>query len=165
MRQFGSQGRHSLIRRSAPCRRNSDRHCERFAENGWSTQEVAKELAPLIGQTYESLLSKLNTKADTVELARGVTMEAANKIRDLQAIYGVTATRPWNWKPFPPVRNHSSLSFAAFWSAVIGYVNREGRSAYGVEQNRDKDLRGTPGKIHGAVNALRDVIPNDLPGA
>ncbi len=126
-------------------------------------EDVAREIAPILGQTYESVLSKLNTKADSVVLARGASMEAANKIRDLQAVYVVKKPDPGMSNLQLEIQTSRRYPLRNFAAPVIGYVNAAGTAAYGVEQYKDRELRGTPGKMHGAVDALKDIIPDDLP--
>ncbi len=128
-----------------------------------SPGDVAKELAPILGQTYESVLSKLNTKSESVVLARGASMEAANKIRDLQAVYGVKRPDPGMSDIQLAIQTSRRYPLRDFAAPVVGYMNAAGTAAYGIEQYKDRELRGTPGKMHGAVSALKDVIPDDLP--
>ncbi len=126
-------------------------------------EQVAKELAPILGQRYDVVLSKLNTVSETVMLANGASMEAANKVRDLQALYGVKKPDPGMSHIQVEIQTSRRYPLRSFAAPLIGYVNAAGTAAYGVEQYKDRELRGTPGKLHGAVSALQDIIPDHLP--
>lgn len=125
--------------------------------------KLATQLAPLLKVPRESILAKLNTKGGDVILARDVSLEIGGPVQDLK-------TRLESKQPelglanlqiqVKTVRQYPAGAFAAH---VIGYVNLRRQPAYGIEQYKDADLRGTNGKILGSGNALHDLIPIDLP--
>lgn len=127
-------------------------------------EELAKQMGPILGQSPETILTKLNSKEPAAILARGVPVEVGTAVQDLKTRLELKhpglglANLQIEAKP---VRNYPGRTFAA---QVVGYVNAQRQPAYGVEQYKDAELRGTDGKIHGAGNALHDdLIPFDLP--
>lgn len=125
-------------------------------------EEWASRLAPLLKQSRETLLGKLNSKSQSVILAQDVPVDMGASVQELKNRWlsknsdvlalQITAR---------PVRRYPAGAFAEH---VVGFVNAERKAANGVEQFKDAELRGTDGSIRGAGNALHDdVIPYDLP--
>ena len=118
--------------------------------------DLAKQLAPILGQPADKIYSKMMSEKPPVVLAKEVPATMGEAVADIQnqkGMYGlqVDARR---------VRVYPNGAFAA---PVIGYVNAVRISAYWVEQFKDTELRGVDGKISGAADALREVIPFDVP--
>ena len=118
--------------------------------------DLAKQLAPILNMPADKIYSKMMTEKPPVVLAKDVpamTGEAVIEIQNQDGMYGlgVTARR---------VRVYPNGAFAA---PVIGYVNAMRKAAYGIEQFKDTELRGVDGKISGSADALREVIPFDMP--
>ena len=119
-------------------------------------EQIAADLAPILGQTRDTLLAKLKTDANSVVLARDVPASVGDAVIDYKNrvnLFSMSVTAK-------PTRLYPNGSFAA---PIVGIVNAERNAAYGIEQFKDSDLRGTDGKIHGASNALNDPIPFDVP--
>lgn len=125
-------------------------------------EELASRLAPLLKQSRETLLAKLNASSKSVILAQDVPVDIGVPVQELKNRFlskdsdvlalQITAK---------PVRRYPVRSFAEH---VVGFVNAERKAANGVEQFKDAELRGSDGYIRGAGNALHnDVIPYDLP--
>ncbi len=117
---------------------------------------LARQLAPILGQSKESILKKLRTEVAPVMLAEAAPAIAGEGIKDIQKQRGMAGLVVTSRR----VRAHPGGSFAAH---VIGFVNTQRASANGVEKFKDTDLRGVDGSLSGASDALRDVIPFDPP--
>jgi cell division protein FtsI/penicillin-binding protein 2 len=119
--------------------------------------ELARQLAPILNQPAESILSRLTTTVTgTVTLAQKAPVTVGEEVQDLEkqpGMGGLTAIPR-------RVRVYPGGSFAA---NVIGFENTQREAANGVEQFRDAALRGVDGSISGAGDALHDIIPFDLP--
>ena len=125
--------------------------------------KLASQLAPILKQPRDAILAKLNSKNGDVVLARDVPLDIGGPVQDLkmrleskQPELGLANLQIH----VKTVRQYPAGPFAA---QVIGYVNLQRQPAYGIEQFKDADLRGTNGKILGAGDALHDLIPIDLP--
>ncbi len=128
-----------------------------------NADQIALELAPILGQPVNALQAKLDAKTDTVVLARGVSIEIASKIQELKRHYETKRPDPgfaYIDIELTTARQYPLRTLAA---PLVGYLNAEGKPAYGIEQYKDRELRGTPGTLHGAVDVLRGIIPGDLP--
>ncbi len=118
--------------------------------------KLAADLAPLIGQPRDVILAKLKSNVPSVVLARDLQQSVAEGVIDYR-----NRRKLLNLEIEPkPVRVYPNGMFAA---PNVGIVNVERHAAYGVEQFKDAELRGTDGTIHRSSNALNDPIPFDLP--
>lgn len=124
--------------------------------------ELASRLAPLLKQSRETILGKLNARGKSVILAQDAPVDIGVSVQELKNRFlsknsdmlalQITAK---------PVRRYPQRSFAEH---VVGFVNAERKAANGVEQFKDAELRGSDGYLRGAGTALHDdVIPYDLP--
>ncbi len=117
---------------------------------------LASQLAPILKQSAESILTQIITDSSSVVLAHDVPAfegEAALELEQQPDVIGLDVTSR-------RVRVYPGGAFAA---NVVGFVNTEDNAANGVESFRDTDLRGVDGSLSGAGDALHDMIPFDLP--
>jgi cell division protein FtsI (penicillin-binding protein 3) len=99
----------------------------------------AAGVAPLLGLPEAEVLdSASNTDRTWVELAAGVSVPTTRALEGLK-LDGLHLERV-------PERAYPLDETAAH---LVGFVNREGKSFYGVEEQHDDVLRGTPGAIVG----------------
>ncbi len=126
-------------------------------------QKLADQLSPILGQSREAVLSKLNSTDSPVVLARDVPAPVGDQVQDLKARSEVKEPRLGLASVAVEMSNTRQYPLHAFAATLIGYVNKERIPATGVERYYDRELRGTDGQLHGAVNALRDLIPMSLP--
>ncbi len=112
-------------------------------------------LCPLLGLEREWVVSKLSNKAvASVTLKRQVTRDVVDAVRDLAAetkgaLTGITF-------------DQDSLRFYPFGSAlsqVLGLTTIDGAGQSGLEQQYDKLLKGTPGRIVTEVDAKARTLP------
>jgi cell division protein FtsI (penicillin-binding protein 3) len=97
--------------------------------------EAAKQMAPLLGQTQDSVLRKLSERTGFVYLARALPAKAAQEVLALK-IAGVTGT--------PVMRRVYPRGELA--AQVLGEVGTEGTGLAGLEYSRNKLLSGFPGQ-------------------
>jgi cell division protein FtsI/penicillin-binding protein 2 len=97
--------------------------------------EAAKQIAPLLGQTQDSVLRKLSERTGFVYLARALPAKAAQEVLALK-IAGVTGT--------PVMRRVYPRGELA--AQVLGEVGTEGTGLAGLEYSRNKLLSGFPGQ-------------------
>jgi cell division protein FtsI/penicillin-binding protein 2 len=117
--------------------------------------QIARELGAILNQPPETILPKLSSK-EVITLARDVPITIGGPLQDLKEKWYLTNLEITS----RPMRYYPGGSFATH---VVGYVNLERQAAYGVEQARDTLLRGRDGQINAAGDALREVIPFDVP--
>ncbi|MCX7837944.1 MAG: penicillin-binding protein 2 [Anaerolineae bacterium] len=124
-------------------------------------ERVADALAPILGQPRHVVLAKLRSTDKNVILAQDVPHTVANRVQEAKerlekervALGGLRLQAHLK-------RVYPANAFAAH---VVGYVNLERNAAYGIEQKFDSILRGTDGWMSGVSDALRDLIPFDVP--
>jgi cell division protein FtsI (penicillin-binding protein 3) len=121
-------------------------------------ERVAQELAPILGQSSDTILAKLKSNDKYVILAQNVPQSVGGPAQDLKDRLGLGGLRVEG----APKRVYPANSVAG---PVIGYVNVLRQSAYGIEQYYDTDLHGMDGEITGSSNAYRDIIPFDIPSS
>jgi cell division protein FtsI (penicillin-binding protein 3) len=97
--------------------------------------EAAQRLAPLLGQTQASVLTKLSERRGFVYLARALPARAAQAVLALK-IAGVTGT--------PTMRRVYPRGPLA--AQVLGVVGAEGSGLAGLEYSRNKVLAGRSGE-------------------
>jgi cell division protein FtsI (penicillin-binding protein 3) len=96
---------------------------------------AARQLAPLLGQTQSSVLTKLSERTGFVYLARALPAKAAQAVLALK-IAGVTGT-PVMRRVYP----RGSLA-----AQVLGVVGTEGAGLAGLEYSRNDVLAGRSGQ-------------------
>jgi cell division protein FtsI (penicillin-binding protein 3) len=97
--------------------------------------EAAKQLAPLLGQSQGSVLSKLSERSGFVYLARALPAQAAQAVLALK-IAGVSGT--------PAMRRVYPRGTLA--AQVLGEVGTEGTGLSGIEYSRNALLSGRSGE-------------------
>ncbi|MBI5303117.1 MAG: penicillin-binding protein 2 [Chloroflexi bacterium] len=117
--------------------------------------KIAGELAAVLGQPIGTVVGKLQSdKPDW--LARDVTAPVGEAIIALKEKYKLTnleiETRLTRYYPA-----------GALAGPVVGFVNVERKPSSGVEASLHKELTGKPGKLNAVGDAMRDVIPFDVP--
>jgi cell division protein FtsI (penicillin-binding protein 3) len=108
---------------------------------------AAQRLAPLLGQTQESVLSKLSERAGFVYLARALPAKQAEALLALK-IPGVAGT--------PVMRRVYPRGTLA--AQVLGLVGTEGKGLAGIEYSRDALLRGRSGQRRVISDALGQPV-------
>lgn len=124
-------------------------------------ERVADALAPILGQPRNAVLAKLRSTDKNVILAQDVPHTVASRVQEAKERLekervGLGGLRLQAYLK----RVYPANAFAAH---VVGYVNLERNAAYGIEQKFDSVLRGTDGWMSGVSDALRDLIPFDVP--
>ncbi len=124
-------------------------------------QEFISQVAPLLRQSPETILAKLNSNENLVVLAKDVGVDIGGPIVELK---NRLASKNTDFNSlvveFRPARQYPAGAFAA---PLIGFVNAERHAANGIELFKDADLKGSDGLLRGAGNALHDeVIPYDF---
>lgn len=127
----------------------ADAECPPGATRPCSPATVARALAPLLGQPVAELTEKLSRDSAFVYLARGLDPEVGNRVRDLRLV-GVDVEPE-------PQRLHPGGDLAA---NVVGFTNREGKGAAGVESGWEKVLTGRDGRSVAEVDRGGRVIPS-----
>jgi cell division protein FtsI/penicillin-binding protein 2 len=118
--------------------------------------ELARQLAPILNRSTESILAQMTAVTGTIKLAVNAPVIVGEAVLDLQkqpGMGGLSAT-PRRVRVYPG---------GPFAANVIGFENTVRVAANGVEKFRDSALRGVDGNISGAGDALHDIIPFDLP--
>ena len=112
-------------------------------------QGTARQLAPYLNISAESI-SKLieNAKSSSVWLARGLTLEAADAIRDLR-LPGIRLVKR-------PQRYYPQGSLAAH---VLGIAGADNQGLEGIEYYYEEILRGVQGKQYTERDASQAAIP------
>ncbi len=125
--------------------------------------QLSTELAPILGQPREAILSKLQSQDSSVTLVRDAPAQVGDRVQDLKTRLEVQQPRLGLASVTVEITNTREYPLRAFAAPVIGYVNKQRVAATGIEQYFDTELRGTNGKVHGEVDALRDLIPVNPP--
>ncbi|HEY7934678.1 MAG TPA: penicillin-binding protein 2 [Solirubrobacteraceae bacterium] len=108
---------------------------------------AAAQLAPLLGQTQDSVLRKLSERSGFVYLARALPERQAQKILALK-IPGVAGT--------PVMRRVYPRGTLA--AQVLGVVGIEGNGLAGLEYSRDSLLRGRSGQRRVVSDAIGQPV-------
>ena len=103
---------------------------------------VARDLAPILGVTEQSLLKKLNRDTRYVRLVKKAQPELSQAVAEL-GHFGITFEEV-------SVRHYPHEDFLCH---VVGYSNHEGVGSAGVEQRLDEYLRPVAGYVAGVKNA------------
>ncbi len=115
--------------------------------------EAAKKIAPVLGKKPEAVLKKLKEEKPFVWLERGITAEqrAAIEKHDLEGVGFLKEA-----KRFYPQREVGSH--------VIGFAGLDSQGLEGIELGYDEFLKGEPGYILIAKDALGRPISPEAPG-
>ncbi len=97
-------------------------------------QVVADRLASQLAKPRSEILAALEAETSYAPLQRGVTKEVADTITGWKVAGLQVDTRAIRSYP------HGSLA-----SAVLGFLNEEGKASHGVEARYDDELTGEPG--------------------
>ncbi len=115
---------------------------------------VAKEIARILDDNYESILEKLNKKSYKYQiLSKSVDEKHADEIRrfiddnDLSDSIRLTATAK-RYYPYQSLASHA-----------LGFVNADGVGIYGLEKTYNNALEGMSGKYI----TSQDAQSNDMP--
>ncbi|UXY27040.1 penicillin-binding protein 2 [Streptomyces sp. HUAS TT20] len=128
-------------------------------------ERAAALLAPIVGQDQETLVRKLrpaNKDLRYVKLAGRRTPQVWNQIKDLRSALAQKAnidkttvnvlagvfSDPSSKRVYP----NGDLA-----AGILGWVNAEGKGGGGIEQQLNKTLTGTDGKIRYAQSGGREV--------
>nr|WP_280521226.1 stage V sporulation protein D [Paenibacillus mangrovi] len=115
--------------------------------------KTARLLAPLLGMTEEKVKSLVTKKAMSVKLQPGgrkITMELAQKIRDLNLPGIVVAEDNKRYYPYGDLASH-----------ILGFTGIDNQGLTGVEQKYDSKLKG----INGSISYLSDAGGRLMPGS
>jgi cell division protein FtsI/penicillin-binding protein 2 len=111
-------------------------------------EELASQLAGLLGQPRDKVYAKLTSDQPWVQLATDVEYEAGEAIADLHDP-GLLCT-PRHRRLYPE---------GSLFAHVLGIVNDTGDGFYGVEGYYNQLLEGTPGKRRVVQNPVGREIP------
>jgi cell division protein FtsI/penicillin-binding protein 2 len=111
-------------------------------------RQCAQRLAPLLGESSETLLARLNAGRDFVWLRRQVDFEVAEKIKSLK-LAGVRVDKD-SRRRYP----HGELA-----SHVLGHTDIDNRGIAGIELSLNEVLSGHSGR----QTMQRDALGNRLP--
>jgi cell division protein FtsI/penicillin-binding protein 2 len=109
--------------------------------------KVAKQLAPLLGDSEADVLAKLNARSGFVYLSRSVSGAKSEQVRKLK-IAGLQF--------IPSARRDYPRRWLA--SQVLGIVGIDGDGRTGLEYSSDKVLRGADGRRRIVKDALGQPI-------
>lgn len=115
---------------------------------GKNTDKVAADLAEILDMEKEDVLKVITKKSSYEILKRKIDPEQSEKIRELN-YKGIYLTE--DSKRYYPYGN--------FASHVIGFVGSDNQGLNGIEMVYDKYLKGEPGRIITAKNALGSDMP------
>ncbi|MBE3581853.1 MAG: stage V sporulation protein D, partial [Thermoanaerobacteraceae bacterium] len=111
-------------------------------------EEVAHQLASILGLPVEDILEKLNRPTGFEYIARKVDFARAQKIRELK-LPGIVVV-PENRRYYP----HGLLA-----AHVLGFAGVDNQGLEGLEAMYDKELSGIRGQIVREFDALGHEIP------
>ncbi len=125
--------------------------------------EVAANLVSLLGlsaEAAENLTTRMTSAKEYVVLARNLEPDTSDRIRaasvgDKPQLSGLLL-EPEQVRLYPQAGGGPDTTLAAH---LLGFVNREGKGQYGIEQFYQDDLAGVPT----LVAAHRDASGNALP--
>lgn len=112
-----------------------------------SKDQVAKELAPLLGYDEKYLRNILDTDK-SVKLKQYVSMDIGSQIEKLN-LNGISLEST----------HRRYYPLGQIGSDIIGFVNIDGQGQYGIEASFDEELRGTPGRIFKSSDSKNRQIP------
>lgn len=112
---------------------------------------TASTLSPVLGQSAKEIYPKLIKPGKYVELRRDVEPALANRIMALD-LHGIGET-PQQQRLYPA---------GSVGSALVGFTNRKGHGASGVEAQFDTVLAGRKGTLVAETGQSGQVIPNGV---
>lgn len=140
-----------------------DRNGERLAYNVSSpsvmaipaqvkdAEQTAKQIAPLLGMSVDSIHTLLKKRASIVQLKPGgrkITLELANQIRELKLSGIVIAEDNKRYYPYKDLASH-----------LLGFTGAENQGLTGIESKYDSALNG----LRGSVSYLSDAGGRMMP--
>jgi cell division protein FtsI (penicillin-binding protein 3) len=123
--------------------------CQQGAATPCDARGVAARVAPLLGLDTAKVEEQLSSDRWFVYLKRGVDLTLAKKVLELD-LPGIGAETTM-------LRRHPSHDLAA---GVLGFTDREGDGAAGIELAFDKALAGLDGSTIAQFDAFGRVIPS-----
>lgn len=114
-------------------------------------EDIANELSTILGVEREDILNKLAKKHRKDETIQNrVELEVTDRIREMMEKKGYSryihfAEQTKRYYPYGTLASH-----------LIGFTNAEENGIYGVEAYYDDKLKGVPGKVLTAQNAVGD---------
>ncbi len=126
-----------------------DATCPPDARRPCTPATIAAALSPLLGIPAPELTEKLSRDTGFVYLSRDLGIEVGNAVRDLRLV-GIRVDKE-------PQREHPGGELAA---NVVGFTNREGKGAGGIEVAFDSVLTGTDGRSVAQLDNRGRVIPS-----
>ncbi|MEG2044446.1 MAG: penicillin-binding transpeptidase domain-containing protein, partial [Clostridia bacterium] len=118
-------------------------------------EKISTKLAEILGTPKEDLLASCNKKTYYDVVARRIEQEKADAILAFakENKYGSIISVAEDPKRYYPFNN--------FASNAIGFTGSDNQGLAGLEQYYDEYLRGTPGRIITATDAVGNVMPTD----
>lgn len=111
--------------------------------------EVAQKLSEILEMDYDEVFKKVTKeKTNYQQIKLRVDKETADKVREAELL-GISLE-------LDSKREYTYDSLASF---VIGFTGRDNQGLQGLEMIYDKELKGVPGRIEAAKNA----VGNDMP--
>jgi cell division protein FtsI/penicillin-binding protein 2 len=108
-----------------------------------NADQVADKLVPIIGGSASHYADLMRTKGSRyVILGKQLTPDQQSKITALK--YPGLGTQSQDYRVYP----QGSLA-----SQVLGFVNNDDKGEYGLEQDLNKQLAGTPGEVKAVTDA------------
>lgn len=123
--------------------------CLPGAESPCTPRAIATVLSPVLGVPLLELAERLERDTAFVYLARDLDPEVGDRVDELD-LPGIHVERE-------PRRLHPGSELAA---NVVGFTNREGKGAAGIELGWEEVLAGTDGRSVAEVDAGGRVIPS-----
>ncbi len=115
-------------------------------------EETARQLAPKLGMTEQTLVEKMKKSSMIVQLGPGgrkITLEKANEIRSLQLPGIVVAEDNKRFYPFGSLAAH-----------ILGFSGIDNQGLTGIEAKYNKELTGKQGNISFLSDAAGRQMPN-----
>lgn len=113
---------------------------------------TAKQLAPLLGMSTDTIYKEITKKKATVKLnpgGRKITLELANQVRDLKLPGIVVAEDNKRYYPFKDLAAH-----------ILGFTGIDNQGLTGVEARYESALRGIEGSVSFLSDASGHMMPN-----
>ena len=108
---------------------------------------TAEKLAPLLGETKDSLVSKLQSSQAVVLLKPKLPAEVSTKIASLGLPGTILMEEPFRGYPEGNIAPQ-----------LLGFVGKDFQGLAGLELTLDRDLRGVPGLLDAERDTSGDVI-------
>lgn len=112
-----------------------------------SKDEVARSLAPLLGEDAEVLRNRLESD-HAIRLKQNVSRDVASQIAKLK-LEGISQESAYS-RYYP---------LGQIVSNIVGFTNIDGIGQYGIEASFEEELRGNPGRISKSSDSLNMQIP------